>query len=46
MGEYQISPDMIWYTCERCERDFTLADMSGKKCPHCSHEIYHHYVPE
>lgn len=42
----EISPDMLWYTCESCERAFTLADMTGEECPHCGHGLIGQYTDE
>lgn len=43
---YELSPDMIWYSCEDCERGFTLADLSGEKCPHCSSTMWEPYTDD
>jgi len=41
---YELSPDMIWYECMSCDRNFTLADMTGNTCPHCG--SFRHKYPE
>ena len=40
----QITPDMIWYTCLDCNRQFTLADSNKNNgCPWCESAYYKHY---
>ena len=38
----EMTPDMMWYTCLDCTRQFTLADMDNG-CPHCGSGYYKHY---
>lgn len=45
MTSKEVSPDMIWYDCYDCERNFTLADMGDTPgCAHCGSRNYGHYT--
>jgi len=46
MSDAELSPDMIWFTCMECDRQFTLADMDERECPHCECEIFRFYNEE
>lgn len=39
----ELSPDMIWYTCLDCGRNFTLADSENGNCAHCGSSKVKYY---